>query len=255
MHIYQQLLNELATGKKLFAMLLDPQEVQQATLIKILPIAEEAHVDIFLIGGSLVGDVDFSHSIDLIKSKTQIPVLLFPGHHKQIYRNADAILLLSLISGRNPEYLIGQHVQSSQKIKQMQLEPIPTGYMLMDSGSTSSVQYISGTLPIPVHKPDIAVATAFAGQQLGMKMIYLEAGSGAKFSVPEKIVQKVKEEIEIPLMVGGGIRTVEKAASLVQSGADIVVVGNALESTPELMYDMSLAIHSISKTSTKWRKE
>ena len=162
----------------------------------------------------------------------------------QISNDADGILFLSLISGRNPEYLIGNHVVAAPLLKKSKLEILPTGYILIESGNLTSVEYISNTLPIPANKVDIAVATAIAGEMLGNKLIYLEAGSGAKYHVNKNIISKVKENINIPLIVGGGIKTNEEISEVCKAGADIVVIGTAIEKEPDLLKNFSEIVHS-----------
>ena len=179
-----------------------------------------------------------SHAIDVIKSVYTGPVILFPGNANQVSANADAILFLSLISGRNAEFLIGNQVLSAPVIKNSGLEAIATGYMLIDCGKTTSVEYMSNTQPIPYDKPDIAVATAIAGEMLGLKALYLEGGSGAQSFVNPEIISAVKKSCSIPLIVGGGIRSCESLRNVFDSGADIAVVGTIIEKNPELLSEM-----------------
>jgi len=216
-------------------------------LDRLLRMADDAHVDYFFIGGSLLQHNDLDKFIVEIKSRSSIPCILFPGNGFQISAEADAILYLSLISGRNPDLLIGKHVETAAHIRQTQLEVMSTGYMLIDGGSSTAVNYMSNTLPIPHDKNSIAVSTAMAGEMLGMQMIYLEAGSGAYTTVSTSMISKVSQHIRIPIIVGGGISTPEKAQKNLEAGADIIVVGNAIEKDPELLIDLSAAIHS-SKT-------
>ena len=235
--IYNTLLTSPA---KKFALLIDPDKHTDISLVKTLSLASKAAVDFILVGGSLVsGPID--HTVDIIKSASHLPLILFPGSLLQLSEKADGILLLALISGRNPDYLIGNHVLAAHYLKKSGLEIIPTGYILIDGTSVSSVQYISNTRPIPVEKPDIVVATAIAGEMLGHKLIYLEAGSGADRRVSEKVVAEVKKNITIPLMVGGGIRTPEDVLNLFNAGAEIVVVGSAAEEDPEILAKMAEA--------------
>ena len=233
--IYNTLLTSPA---KKFALLIDPDKHTDISLVKTLSLAGKAAIDFILVGGSLVsGPID--HTVDIIKSASHLPLILFPGSLLQLSEKADGILLLALISGRNPDYLIGNHVLAAHYLKKSGLEIIPTGYILIDGKSVSSVQYISNTRPIPVEKPDIVVATAIAGEMLGHKLIYLEAGSGANRRVSEKVVAEVKKNITIPLMVGGGIRTPEDVLNLFNAGAEIVVVGSAAEEDPEILAKMA----------------
>jgi putative glycerol-1-phosphate prenyltransferase len=183
--------------------------------------------------------------IKAVKENCSIPVVIFPGHAMQIDSQADAILFLSLISGRNPELLIGQHVIGAPVIKEKQLPVIPTGYILVDGGSTTTAIYMSGTAPIPNNKPDIAACTALAGEMLGLKLIFLDAGSGASNSIPTNMIAAVRNQINVPLMVGGGIRDAQTAKDKCLAGADIVVVGNAIESNPSLISELSDAVHSV----------
>ncbi len=220
--------------EKLFALLLDPDKCNPEHLRKVLHIASQSKISMLLVGGSLV-NTDINSFVSKIKAESQIPIVLFPGNAIQFANGADAILLLSLISGRNPDFLIGNHIIVSGAIKRSGIEVIPTGYLLIDGGVQTSVQYMSNTMPIPASKIDIAVATAIAGEQLGLKMIYLEAGSGAKFPVPVEMISAIRKEINIPLIVGGGLRSPEHINSAWDAGADMVVVGNAIENNVEFL--------------------
>jgi putative glycerol-1-phosphate prenyltransferase len=221
--------SSLFTGKeKSFILLIDPEKLGIETLKRTIESASQAHVDAILVGGSLTS-LPIEETLVFIKSLTPIPLVLFPGSLLQLSSKADGILLLSLLSGRNPEYLIGNHVLASQFLKRSGLEIIPTGYILIDGHYLSSVEYMSNTRPIPSDKADIIVATALAGEQLGLKLIYLEAGSGSNDRVNESIVAEVKSNVGIPLIVGGGIRTPEDIRRLYKAGANGVVVGTAVE--------------------------
>ncbi|HDR89086.1 MAG TPA: geranylgeranylglyceryl/heptaprenylglyceryl phosphate synthase [Bacteroidetes bacterium] len=237
MNIYRQI-QESREKQKLFSVLIDPDRYQQRDLLKMIDQSVETGVDFFLVGGSLI-----SHPIEpvisLIKSHGNIPVLLFPGSLLQISPAADAILLLSLISGRNPEFLIGNHVVAAPLLHRTRMEIIPTGYMLIGNQTSTSVEYISNTRPIPSEKTDIAVATALAGEMLGLKLIYLEAGSGAPGTVPGEMIRQVKDHISVPLIAGGGIRSVKTLESVYRAGADMAVVGNAFENKPGLLKEMA----------------
>ncbi len=225
--IYSRII-ESRGKEKLFALLLDPDRYNADHLRKLLPVAKQSNVSMLLVGGSLVNS-NINSFISEIRKQSQLPIVLFPGNALQFSPGADAILLLSLISGRNSDFLIGNHIIVSNAIKRSGIEAIPTGYMLIDGGVQTSVQYMSNTMPIPASKTDIAVATALAGQQLGMKLIYLEAGSGAKNPVPVDMIKAIRDDIDIPLIVGGGLRTPEQVNAAWNAGADMVVVGNALE--------------------------
>lgn len=222
-----------------FALLIDPDK-QRDNLSDLVTKAGNLGVDLILVGGSLVKR-GMDETIAVIKNNGNIPTVLFPGSVFQFTPTADAILLLSLISGRNPEYLIGNHVIASQAIKESRMEVIPTGYMLIDSGQTSSAQYMSNTSPIPRSKPDIALATALAGEQLGLKTIYLEGGSGAQNTIPDAVIKTVCNNVSIPVIVGGGIKTPKQVKAIRLAGASMVVVGNSIEESPHLLEDLVAA--------------
>ena len=230
------------TRKKL-AVLIDPDKPSDAQIKSIVDSANAADVDFFFVGGSLLTTDSLEHCIKVIKANSDIPVLIFPGNSLQISKYCDGFLLLSLISGRNPEMLIGRHVIAAPYLKLYGNEIIPTGYMLIDSGKATSVSYMSDTTPIPHDKDDIAMCTALAGEMLGLKLIYLEAGSGAEIQVSTSMISKVRQMISIPLIVGGGIKTPEMAADAVKAGADIIVIGTAFEKEPEMLMRFAEAIH------------
>ncbi|MEY3874466.1 MAG: hypothetical protein RL363_1187 [Bacteroidota bacterium] len=244
---YDKIVNSKAQSNKAFAVLIDPDKINDTLLLKTIDIALEAKVDFFFVGGSLVVTNTLDHIVAIIKKHCTIPVILFPGSPDQITPKADALLYLSLISGRNPELLIGQHVISAPFVKQSGLEIIPVGYMLINGGTPTTVSYISNTNPIPANKNDIATCTAMAGEMLGLKLIYMDAGSGAQHAIPAEMIQQVAKNIQIPLVVGGGITTPEKALENCVAGADIIVVGNAIEKDPALIKDIANAIHSLNK--------
>ncbi len=191
---------------------------------------------------------NLADTVSYIKSETDIPVVLFPGNAMQVDNQADAILFLSLISGRNPEFLIGQHVVAAPMLKRLPLEVLPTGYILVNDSQNSSVAYVSNTTPIPFDKYAIAASTAMAGEMLGMRNIYLDAGSGASSPIPPRMIAAVRRNIDTPLIVGGGINTVEKAKQSLEAGADLIVIGNAIEKNPELMIRVSEFIYSRNAT-------
>jgi putative glycerol-1-phosphate prenyltransferase len=242
MNIYDTI---LSGKRKQFAVLIDPDKYTRNTLLRTISVAVTAKVDLFLVGGSLVMKDSLDSCINTLKDNCEIPVILFPGSALQVNPEADAILLLSLISGRNPELLIGQHVIAAPYIRSSGLEVLSTGYMLVESGNNTTAKYISNTQPIPFEKDDIAMCTAMAGEMLGFKLIYMDAGSGAERSVPVSMIKAVRASISIPLIVGGGIRTPEAAIERCSAGADIIVVGNALENDPGLITEIGEGIHSV----------
>lgn len=240
MNIYNRLSD---TSKKKFVVLIDPDKPTDKEIIDIVEKSKKVGVDFFFVGGSLLTTDSLDNCIKLIKSHCDIPVLIFPGNSLQISKWCDGFLLLSLISGRNSEMLIGRHVIAAPYLKLYGNEIIPTGYMLIDGGKQTSVSYMSNTTPIPHDKDDIAMCTALAGEMLGLKIIYLDAGSGALNPVSAEMISKVKQTIEVPLIVGGGINTPEKAAAASKAGADIVVVGNALEKSIDRLQEFADAVH------------
>jgi phosphoglycerol geranylgeranyltransferase len=244
MTIFQQILERTEQGKKQLAILIDPDKLQHKDIERIAGNASKSGVDYFFVGGSLLVNNELDQCIKTLKSNSEIPVLLFPGNNMQLSWKADAILFLSLISGRNAEMLIGRHVIAAPYLKLSPLEVISCGYILVESGKSTAVQYMSNTMPIPSEKLDIAICTAMAGEMLGLKLIYLEAGSGAQKSVPVDMISQVKQNINIPLIVGGGLRTPEKVREAVVAGADIIVVGTALEQNPDIIAGMADAVHS-----------
>lgn len=229
MSIYSTLLDKLTTDRALYLILLDPDRFHGADLEEFANRCAVAGVDGFLVGGSLMVSGDFDQAIKTLKNLTHLPVIIFPGGLSQISPFADAILFLSIISGRNAEHLIGKHVLAAPTIKRHKLEAISTGYMLIESGRRTTAEYMSGSMPIPGHKPEIAVATALAAEYLGMKFVYLEGGSGADQPVPYEMVHAVAKNLSIPVIVGGGIRTPETAGKMVDAGAKILVTGNHFE--------------------------
>ncbi|HOA37492.1 MAG TPA: geranylgeranylglyceryl/heptaprenylglyceryl phosphate synthase [Flavihumibacter sp.] len=241
---YQHISEKKRKRQKSFAVLIDPDKVQPAALGRLTDLVNEASVDYLLVGGSLVISSHLDECILAIKAQTDIPVILFPGSPSQISKHADALLYLSLISGRNPELLIGQHVISAPFVRKSGLDIMSTGYMVIDGGAPTTVSYISNASPIPYDKNEIALCTALAGEMLGMKLIYMDAGSGAKRPIPEAMIAAVAEQITVPLIVGGGIQDPEKAYRNCRAGADIVVVGNAIEKDPALIKEMSAAVHA-----------
>jgi putative glycerol-1-phosphate prenyltransferase len=243
--IIKALTEKKKTGKKSFAVLIDPDKVNAPILDEIIELSVAAKVDYLLVGGSLVISNYLDECVQHIKQNCDLPVILFPGSPTQVSKYADALLYLSLISGRNPELLIGQHVVTAPFVKQSGLEIMPTGYIVIDGGAPTTVSYISNASPIPADKNEIAMCTAMAGEMLGMKLIYMDAGSGAKRPITESMIKLVADNIEAPLIVGGGIIHPEKAYLNCKAGADVIVVGNAIEKDASLIKEMSNAIHSI----------
>lgn len=243
--LYHQLTESKRAGRKAFTVLIDPDKVDAAKIESLVSLATDARVDYFFVGGSLVISNHLDECIQLIKASCDIPVILFPGAPSQVSKYADALLYLSLISGRNPELLIGQHVISAPFVKQSGLEIMPTGYMVIDGGAPTTVSYISNASPIPADKNEIAMCTAMAGEMLGMKLIYMDSGSGAKRPISETMIEKVAASVEVPVITGGGINDPEKAYRNCRCGADIIVVGNAIEKDTSLIKEMSDAIHSV----------
>lgn len=244
--LYTALLEKKQKGQKSFAVLIDPDKVDAAAIDLLVKLSTEAKVDYFLVGGSLVISNQLDDVVQQIKAVCDIPVILFPGSPSQISKYADALLYLSLISGRNPELLIGQHVISAPFVKQSGLEIISTGYMVVDGGAPTTVSYISNATPLPSDKNEIAMCTAMAGEMLGMKVIYMDAGSGAKRAITEHMIHAVAQQITVPLIVGGGITDPEKAYLNCKAGADVIVIGNAIEKDASLIKQMSDAIHGVS---------
>jgi phosphoglycerol geranylgeranyltransferase len=223
-------------GNKSIALLLDPDKTKGDSLKNILRIAEQSNTDYILAGGSITFN-SIDNLIDAVKRLSSIPVILFPGNLLQLTHKADAILLLSLISGRNPEFLIGNHVIAAPYLKNVREKLISVGYILVSCGVKTSVEYISQTEGIPFNKPEIVAATAMAGEMLGLQMVYLEAGSGAKKPVPVNIVNAVKENISIPIAVGGGITNRKEVKEIFNAGANLIILGNGCEKNPELLID------------------
>jgi len=243
--IHSTITGTKAMGRKSFAVLVDPDKAGERQLIELAALAVEASVDYLLVGGSLVVSNHLDEVVQQLKKECDIPLILFPGSPNQVSRYADALLYLSLISGRNAELLIGQHVISAPMVRQSGLEIMPTGYMVVDGGAPTTVSYISNANPIPADKNEIAVCTAMAGEMLGMKLIYMDAGSGARRPIAEEMIEAVSRQISIPLIVGGGITTPEKAYRNCRAGADLIVIGNAIEKDFSLIREMSAAIHSL----------
>lgn len=235
---YQNSIHKKSVNQKQLALLVDPDKYSQESLALFVELAKETLPDCIMVGGSLVaGSVE--QVVQYIKSHTNIPVVLFPGNSHQLCNEADALLLLLLLSGRNADFLIGQHVVAAKAIRDSGIESISTGYILIDGGCSTSVEYMSNTKPIPRDKVEIIVATAIAGELIGNRLVYLEAGSGAINPVSKEAIQAVRQAISLPIIVGGGIRTVEQAKDAYLAGADMIVVGNALEKDRFFMRDLA----------------
>jgi len=251
MKVYSHIIESKRKSKKLFAVLVDPDKVSAQQAEEIALQSGRAGVDFLFVGSSLLTGESLDDCISIIKKNCSIPVVLFPGNALQVSKQADTILLLSLISGRNADMLIGKHVIAAPMLKASELEIISTGYMLIDPGHPTSVSYISNTLPIPHDKNDIAYCTALAGEMLGMKLIFMDAGSGARSPISSSMIADVSRQIRIPLIVGGGIKTPEKALDNCNAGADVIVVGNSIEKNKSLIEEIAEAVHSFElKTAT-----
>ena len=229
MTLYKYLKKQKQNQRKMWAILLDPDKVDLKNFEQLSKRIQNANPDLLLVGGSFLSEQKLAKLVKKLKKHCELPVILFPGSPAQITSHADAMLLLSLISGRNAEYLIGKHVEAAPILYQSGLEVIPTGYMLIENGRSTSVEYISNTKPIPRNKTDIALATALAGEMLGMKMLYLEAGSGDKKPGPLKMISAVSKHSRLPIIVGGGIKTKTRMLKAWAAGADLIIVGTAFE--------------------------
>jgi phosphoglycerol geranylgeranyltransferase len=244
MSIYQKLLQIKEEKGAGFLVLLDPDKMDVPEIVKLAKKAERSGADGFLVGSSFLLSTRFDESVREIKANVSAPVIIFPGNANQVSRHADAILFLSLLSGRNPHLLIGEQVKGAPAIKEFGIEPIPTGYLLIESGAPTSVQFMSQTQPIPKDKPDIVKAHALAAEYMGMKFVFLEAGSGADNPVPDNIIRATKDFISIPIIVGGGVKDPQVAQNKVKNGASFVVIGNALEKDDSILQEFAEAIHT-----------
>lgn len=224
---------------KSVAVLIDPDDIDFEKLPELVKKCEACNVHYFFVGGSLINSENFTEVLNQLKTLTELPVIIFPGNNTHIFSEADGILLLSLVSGRNPDFLIGQHVIAAAVLKRSGLEVLSTAYILVDGGSQTTVSYISNTNPIPNNKPEIAAATAIAAEMIGMKLTYLDAGSGADSPVNPLLIKAVANNVETPVIVGGGLRSVENVETAFKNGADVVVVGNAIEQNPDFILELS----------------
>jgi len=241
--LYQDMLQAKQDGKKKFAVLIDPDKLRLDAYDEIVSRAIEHKVDYFFIGGSLIVNDVLDNVLVSIREKCDIPLILFPGNSYQLSYRADGILFLSLISGRNADLLIGKHVIAAPFLKLSPLEVLPTGYMLIDGGRPTTVSYMSNTIPIPSNKNDIALTTALAGQYLGLKLIFMDAGSGADIPVSAAMIKAVSSTIDIPLIVGGGIKTPENIEENLEAGADLIVIGDAIEKNATLLPEFAKVFH------------
>lgn len=242
--VLQLLDRSRAEGRKLLAVLIDPDQAQdEARLERTIQNACMAKADLLFVGGSLLMTDAFDACVKRVKELSDRPVVLFPGSPAQLSAYADAVLFLSLISGRNPELLIGHHVTAAPRVKALGIEAIPTGYMLVDGGRATTAHYVSQTSPIPHDKPGIAACTALAGELLGMRTMYMDTGSGAKKTVSAEMIAAVRVSVACPIIVGGGIRDAATARLLCDAGADVIVVGTAVEEDPETVFALSEAVH------------
>ncbi len=233
-----KILKKFSSNKGQIAILIDPEKSNKENdLINLIRKAEIAEIDYFFIGGSTVTKTDFEKVISILKNNTNIPLIIFPGSSQQISEKADAILYLSLISGRNPDYLIGQHVDSANELYEMNIEVIPTGYILIDGGNKSSVAYVSQTTPIPRDQMNIATKTAIAGVLQGKQVIYFDAGSGAKKTIPIEMIKNI-QKLNVPIIVGGGIKKIETINEYKNSGVNVIVLGNHIENNIDFVLDL-----------------
>ncbi len=245
MKVQEKIYKAISEKGAAYLVLIDPDDISGERLINFIRHCEKSGVDGFLVGGSLMMTNNLDDVLETISSVSSLPTILFPGSVSQISSKADAILFISLVSGRNAEHLIGTHVIAAPIVKKSGIEPISTGYMLVESGSKTTAEYMSGSSPIPRNKPEIATATALAAEYLGMNFVYLEGGSGAEKSVPNEMVKMVSSALSIPVIVGGGIRDSKTAREKVDNGASIVITGNFFEDDNNwhLVKEFADAIH------------
>ncbi|NND53074.1 MAG: geranylgeranylglyceryl/heptaprenylglyceryl phosphate synthase [Flavobacteriaceae bacterium] len=240
--IYEDILKASAKGKKLLAVLIDPDKMERSYVRSFVRLISSSIATHIFVGGSEVDDQKTQALVAQIKTLIDLPVVLFPGEVSQITNDADALLFLSLISGRNPEYLIGKHIEAAAKLNGSNLEVIPTGYILIENGKETSVQRVSKTMPMSRANIPLISYTAKAGELLGMKLIYLEAGSGATHPVNHEIIMEVKDKLQIPLIVGGGIKSKAALKKTFDSGADLVVIGTAFENDSSFFNELKIPI-------------
>ena len=241
--IFDTLITTIEKKGAVYIVLIDPDKEDDNSIINRVENANNSGVDALFVGGSIMMDINYNSIVKKIKSLSNIPVILFPGGVGQLNKHFDAMLFMSLISGRNPRFLIEEQVLAAPIVDNMNIETISTGYILVNGGSNSSVEFMSSTKPIPMERVEITVAHALAGQYLGMKLIYLEAGSGAIHPVTTEVIKAVRAAIDLPIIVGGGIKTPEKARDAVEAGASIIVTGNILEEDDNCVQEFADAIH------------
>lgn len=244
--IIEKLYKARSKSKKLLAILIDPDKAEEDYLEKLIELSQDK-ADFYFVGGSLLTHGNISETVQKLKKLSHLPVVLFPGSPSQITESADAVLFLSLLSGRNPETLIGQQVLAAPFLKKSKLEVISTAYLLIDSGSQTTASYISNSTPIPSNKSGIAVSTAVAGELLGFKVVYMDAGSGAKNPIPAEMIDQVKSNIDVPLIIGGGLNSTGKIKNALQAGADLIVIGSALEECPNFILEALTTIETFNQ--------
>jgi putative glycerol-1-phosphate prenyltransferase len=245
--VYDHLLDVRRRKGAGFIVLVDPDKLAEREAPAFAERCTAAGADALFIGGSLMHQNEVDRLLGRIKLATDLPVVGFPGTMNQLWAACDAVLYLSVVSGRNPDHLIGQHVHAAPLIKRLGLEPIPTGYMLIESGRMTTAQYMNGSLPLPRHKPEIAAATGLAAEMMGMRLLFTDAGSGAEHSVAPEMIAAITETCSIPLVVGGGLKTPEAVAARVEAGAGFIVIGNAIEGRPgdgTYVAELAAAAHS-----------
>lgn len=240
--VLTRLVRDRQRGHRALAVLLDPDNVSLDDAAYLIGLSHRYPVDYFFVGGSLITSARQGPLLELLRREAAAPVVLFPSSPTHIDPRADALLLLSLISGRNPELLIGHHVVAAPLLQASGLELLPTGYMLVDTGRPTTASYVSGTQPLPADKPAIAACTALAGEQLGLRLMYLDGGSGAERPVPVGLIGAVREAVRVPLIVGGGLDSAAKLRQALEAGADVVVVGNPLEANPDFLPEAVVAV-------------
>ncbi len=241
--LYQSIQASQENHKKLLCLLIDPDKFGEEQKTRLEQVVLHSLVDLIFVGGSLIQGSNMQETTRAIKSISSLPLVIFPGNHMHLDRQADAILFLSLISGRNPDFLIGQHVIAAPFLKKTNLEILPTGYILIDGGRSTTVSYISNTTPIPRDKPEVAACTAMAGEMLGLKLMYADAGSGAQLSIPPALIRALRKSVDIPLIIGGGIRSAQQAQEAYKAGADMLVIGNAAETSSQIIPDIRQMMH------------